>query len=162
MTRGPSKKKPKFKELDAVIMAAKLIGYKARRKQINRKRGSALNMINSPDRCLLCEETRCLERAHIIPVAIYENIKIDEPMQDIYHDAAWMCPTHHKCYDKQKLTEDEHLYMLGLIHSFDYYNAFVDVLNRLETLTPGSMRAIKSADQITKSAWVFWRSYANN
>jgi hypothetical protein len=107
--------------------------------------------------CILCTETRALERAHIIPVAIYEHTKIEAPLPEIYHHAMWMCPTHHKCYDKGLLskTEKEHIkWVLG----HDYIAAFNILLEGLEAKNV-SPRGIERATRITDAAWKWWRHY---
>jgi len=112
-----------------------LLGIKAKRNQNNRKRGKYLIMVNeqAERRCVLCPETRCLERAHILPVSLYEHIHIDGKLAPIYHHALWMCPTHHKCYDKFKLNNAEKAHMQWIL-SHDYKLAFEYLLTDMEIL----------------------------
>lgn len=63
-------------------------------------------------KCLLCEETRGLQLAHIVPRRCVEGI--DELVAWHKDNIAVLCPTHHYCYDHWLLTQEEAQKLLSI------------------------------------------------
>lgn len=162
MAKALTVKEEPLTRKQASKIALKLLRIKIQTKQPNRKHGKQLTMVNEVDkqRCLLCDETRCLERAHILPVALYEHLHLEAgTLADIYHHSVWMCPTHHKCYDKYQLSAVEKEVIMRLL-DYDYRTLFQITLEAVEILKqPVSEKNKKILDNITNVAWHWWRAY---
>lgn len=119
------------------------------------KRARPTISITSTDICYLCDETRMLEKAHVIPLSLWADmdnrIEVPEPFLYVMH----LCPTHHRCYDNYMLNDDE-LHKIRKITTGDSSIA-------LEVLIAGASASpetdIRIVDRFINTIWKWWRSY---
>src|SRR3990167_2808461 len=70
-------------------------------------RATKLNPVTPTDKCYLCGETRQLQQAHIIPSRLFNGLEYEGVEVKQLNDVIILCPTHHRCFDHNELTEDE-------------------------------------------------------
>jgi hypothetical protein len=147
-------------KLDAATTALKLLKLSQRKVEksgcVGRSR--SVKCITDPQKCYLCDETRCLENAHIIPVAIYADAEQEGGRPPFVDEVMKLCPTHHKCYDKFKLNKEEKDLM---IESLKDYGVLELILKNTEVIPGASQRALLKLDRSLETAWLWWREYRN-
>lgn len=88
----------------------KLAEGRKKYREVNRFRlhANRVKRLSSQKKCVICNETRAIEYAHIIHVSILGMC--EKKLQDIAdtpHNGLFLCKTHHWCFDNMKLTDDE-------------------------------------------------------
>lgn len=134
-------------------------GFDAEKFKAPQARKLKPTMVTAADACALCKETRNLEKAHIIPVHIYAKAEIVGELPDELRHAMYLCPTHHKAYDKYKLTTNEkRILQPGL----DLYReVFISMLRNMEVINGCTRKAIEDLDKQLATAWKWWMVYGN-
>ncbi|MDO8488742.1 MAG: HNH endonuclease signature motif containing protein [Candidatus Omnitrophota bacterium] len=82
--------------------------------------------------CLICGETRVVDRCHIISRCMDEN-SVFQNKEYRKRNILPLCPTHHKCFDRGKLTQEE----LGkikdrILYIINEYKVFLESLVKSE------------------------------
>lgn len=123
------------------------------------------NVINGEDNsCFFCNETRQLQRAHIIPSSIFTGIEYEGHGVPMLNDCLLMCGIHHSCYDRFQLNEEEIAKLRPILEV--YIDVFTRLLKCIYIEIPEGadkwerMKVSYLADRVTKSAWKWWRVYA--
>ena len=110
--------------------------------------------------CFLCPETRCLEQAHLMPVAMYKDARLPSRRTnypDYMRYVIMLCPTHHKCYDKFRLNATELATMRHL--TLQLHPHFVDLLEHLHP-TNAHIDIHREANAVKiDEIWRWWRNY---
>lgn len=150
--------KPKLTRLEAAEIALQLLKHNDKKKRISKCVGRSryVKCITDANKCYLCDETRCLENAHVIPVAIYaeaEQVDVRPPYID---EVIKLCPTHHKCYDKFQLNEKEKQIMRDSVKN---YHVLELVLKHMEVIPGASNKAKERLDRSLEIAWKWWKEY---
>lgn len=115
-------------------------------------------MIGDTTKCRLCEETKTLDRAHIIPIAITNKIHVDgAPIEFLKHAIA-LCPTHHRQYDKYQLDETHKSILKDFIKRNKYDLGLAYTLEGIELLNVNSRTKIDIGRRLD-IAWNWWREY---
>lgn len=100
------------------------------------------------NKCFLCDETRCLENAHIIPRYLYRNVlNANFPNVTIK-----LCPTHHSCFDRHRLTKEEKDLMRPLLAKY-----VPDVMDLHDGLKYRAIAIFGKADRISAIEGVLLR-----
>jgi len=119
-----------------------------------------IQMLTSKRVCVLCSETRCLEQAHLIPVAFYKHAG-DSTRRKNYPDymkyAIYLCPTHHKCYDKLALNDTERERMVQITRQLKPH--FEHLLDHLEPRNTHDPKVVAVIDKWVNDMWLWWREY---
>ena len=147
-------------KIRAAEIAIKLLKLSEKKSQVKSSvgRGNKVVYVTDSTKCYFCEETRCLEKAHVIPVAIYAEAELVGERPHYLDDVMALCPTHHKCYDKYKLNSRE---LEHIRASLVQYDALQDLLSRLVPAGEMNPKKLKKIDDSLTIAWHWWKAYQN-
>lgn len=112
-------------------------------------------MLNKKE-CPFCKETRCLQRAHIIPIESHSIIQFDKGVPDILKHALYMCSLHHYAYDKYLLNDIEKDHIKSFLKAHRYTEVIGALYKESEIAQAGDT---KSSNRMLESAWSWWRNY---
>ena len=168
MAKSPAETKnytpQQIKNAKAIL---KMAGELERKKNVlNARLKTKLRVIADSHKCLLCDEKRCLQKAHVIPANIFNGIEYEGADIPYIRDVIILCPTHHWAYDHYRLSTDELKKIQPILNS--YAIVMARILKTIRIVTPNGRRIDKEkdaaflmeADRLTESAWKWWRNYA--
>lgn len=97
-------------------------------------------------KCLLCDETRGLQNAHIIPKLLTrEIINVDNDK------VIMLCPSHHWYYDHDLLTDREKVILEPMV-----IYALYDLVQLYGTLTPHGEKDNEAVENLAKLKHKWW------
>ncbi len=123
-------------------------------------RGLGLNLVSLPDKCVLCDETRVLDKCHIFPVwwsssFQYDDIKV---LPHFLRDVMMLCPTHHRLYDRYRLNDAETETLRACFK--EYRQNLPKLMKRLKYQKRiKDPKELAIMDKFLEDVWRWWRTY---